>query len=153
MGGSGLASVRPWLRGPTRVGRVMATTDVIVVGAGLAGLRCAADLTAAGRDVTVLEAGQRFDESTYPTTSWQLRQFVWAPALRCFGMQRISLLRNVMVLAGAGVGGAGMGGAAESAAASAADGWVMAEIAPGVRRWGGLGRIHGVNECSFIGSW
>ncbi|MFM7684538.1 MAG: FAD-dependent oxidoreductase [Actinomycetota bacterium] len=33
--------------------------DVVVVGAGLAGLRCAADLAAAGADVVVLEARQR----------------------------------------------------------------------------------------------
>lgn len=33
--------------------------DVVVVGAGLAGLRCAADLVAAGRDVVVLEARDR----------------------------------------------------------------------------------------------
>ena len=33
--------------------------DVIVIGAGLAGLRCATDLTHAGRDVVVLEARQR----------------------------------------------------------------------------------------------
>ena len=33
--------------------------DVVVVGAGLAGLRCAADLVAAGRDVVVIEARDR----------------------------------------------------------------------------------------------
>lgn len=33
--------------------------DTLVVGAGLAGLRCAADLVAAGRDVVVLEARER----------------------------------------------------------------------------------------------
>jgi glycine/D-amino acid oxidase-like deaminating enzyme len=32
-------------------------TEVLVIGAGLAGLRCATDLVAAGRDVRVLEAG------------------------------------------------------------------------------------------------
>ncbi|QIG41460.1 FAD-dependent oxidoreductase [Nocardioides anomalus] len=35
----------------------MTDADVVVVGAGLAGLRCASDLTAAGRHVVVLEAG------------------------------------------------------------------------------------------------
>lgn len=37
----------------------MEAHDVIVVGAGLAGLRCALDLARAGRDVVVLEAGTR----------------------------------------------------------------------------------------------
>ncbi|EUA07035.1 cholesterol oxidase domain protein [Mycobacterium xenopi 4042] len=30
---------------------------------------------------------------------------MWAPKLGCYGIQRIHLLRNVMILAGAGVGG------------------------------------------------
>lgn len=37
----------------------MSTNDVIVVGAGLAGLRAATDLVAAGRDVVVIEARDR----------------------------------------------------------------------------------------------
>ena len=37
----------------------MVDHDVVVIGAGLAGLRCAADLAAAGRDVVVLEARDR----------------------------------------------------------------------------------------------
>ena len=36
----------------------MDDTEVLVIGAGLAGLRCAAVLSAAGRDVTVWEAGE-----------------------------------------------------------------------------------------------
>ena len=37
----------------------MSVHDVIVIGAGLAGLRCATDLAAAGHDVVVLEARDR----------------------------------------------------------------------------------------------
>ncbi len=37
----------------------MQTHDVVVIGAGLAGLRCAADLAAHGREVVVLEAADR----------------------------------------------------------------------------------------------
>lgn len=37
----------------------MQTHDVVVIGAGLAGLRCAAELAERGRDVVVLEAGDR----------------------------------------------------------------------------------------------
>src|SRR3546814_15583026 len=33
------------------------------------------------------------------------RRFIWAPRLGCFGIQRIHLLRDVVILAGAGVGG------------------------------------------------
>src|SRR5581483_10004710 len=44
-------------------------------------------------------------EETLPRTSWDLRNFLWAPALGCTGIQRIHVLRDVIVLAGAGVGG------------------------------------------------
>ena len=79
--------------------------DVVVIGSGFGGSVAALRLVEKGYSVTVLEAGRRFDESTYPRTSWRLRKFLWAPALRCFGLQRIHILRDVVVLAGAGVGG------------------------------------------------
>ncbi|WP_020578579.1 GMC oxidoreductase [Actinopolymorpha alba] len=40
-----------------------------------------------------------------PRTSWELRRFLFAPKLGCLGIQRITLLRDVLVLSGAGVGG------------------------------------------------
>jgi cholesterol oxidase len=79
--------------------------DVVVVGSGFGGSVAALRLTEKGYRVAVLEAGRRFDETTYPKTSWQVRSFFWAPKLGCFGLQRISLLRDVMILSGAGVGG------------------------------------------------
>jgi cholesterol oxidase len=79
--------------------------DVIVVGSGFGGSTAALRLAEKGYRVGVLEAGRRFDETTLPKTSWRLRSFLWAPRFGLFGIQRISLLRNVMVLSGAGVGG------------------------------------------------
>jgi cholesterol oxidase len=79
--------------------------DVIVVGSGFGGSTAALRLSEKGYRVGVLESGRRFDETTFPKTSWRLRSFFWAPHLGLFGIQRISLLRNVMVLSGAGVGG------------------------------------------------
>ena len=86
--------------------------DILVVGSGFGGSVAALRLTEKGYRVAVVEAGRRFDEvgSTgkthpLPRTSWQLRRFLWAPRLGCHGIQRIHLLRNVVVLAGAGVGG------------------------------------------------
>ncbi len=81
------------------------TYDVVVIGSGFGGSVAALRLTEKGYRVAVLEAGRRFDETTYPETSWRLRRFLWAPRLGCFGIQRISLLKDVMVLSGAGVGG------------------------------------------------
>jgi cholesterol oxidase len=79
--------------------------DVVVIGSGFGGSTTALRLTEKGYRVLVLEAGRRFDESTLPKTSWRLRSFLWAPRLGCLGIQRLSLLRNVLVLSGAGVGG------------------------------------------------
>ena len=79
--------------------------DVVVVGSGFGGSTAALRLTEKGYRVAVLEAGRRFDEDTLPRTSWRIRSFLWAPRLGCYGIQRISLIKDVMVLAGAGVGG------------------------------------------------
>ena len=79
--------------------------DVVVVGSGFGGSTAALRLTEKGYRVAVLEAGRRFADTEFPKTSWDLRNFLWAPALGCYGIQRISLLRNVLVLSGAGVGG------------------------------------------------
>jgi cholesterol oxidase len=79
--------------------------DVVVIGSGFGGSVTALRLVEKGYRVAVLEAGRRYDESTYPATSWRIRRFVWAPRLGLEGIQRIHLLRDVVILAGAGVGG------------------------------------------------
>ncbi|HEX4728903.1 MAG TPA: GMC family oxidoreductase [Jatrophihabitans sp.] len=79
--------------------------DVLVIGSGFGGSVTALRLTEKGYRVGVLEAGQRFDEHNTPKTSWDLRNFIWAPKLGCKGLQRIHLLSDVVILAGAGVGG------------------------------------------------
>ncbi|MGH3911406.1 MAG: FAD-dependent oxidoreductase, partial [Pseudonocardiaceae bacterium] len=79
--------------------------DVVVVGSGFGGSVAALRLTEKGYRVGVIEAGRRFADDELASTSWQLRKFLWAPALGCYGIQRIHLLRDLVVLAGAGVGG------------------------------------------------
>lgn len=79
--------------------------DVVVIGSGFGGSVTALRLTEKGYRVGVLEAGQRFGAHNLPSNSWDLRNFVWAPKLGLKGMQRIHLLKNVVILAGAGVGG------------------------------------------------
>lgn len=79
--------------------------DVVVVGSGFGGSVAALRLTEKGYRVHVLEAGRRFEDADFAPTSWHLRRFLWAPALGCYGIQRIHRLRDVLVLAGAGVGG------------------------------------------------
>ncbi|MEU2154805.1 GMC family oxidoreductase [Streptomyces sp. NPDC019396] len=79
--------------------------DVIVIGSGFGGSVSALRLSEKGYRVGVLEAGRRFTRETLPRNSWDVRNYLWAPALGLFGIQRVHLLGNVMVLAGAGVGG------------------------------------------------
>jgi cholesterol oxidase len=79
--------------------------DVVVVGSGFGGSVAALRLAEKGYDVLVLEAGRRFADEDFARTSWQLRTYLWAPKLKCFGIQRIHLLNDVLILAGSGVGG------------------------------------------------
>ena len=79
--------------------------DVLVIGSGFGGSVTALRLTEKGYRVGVLEAGRRFEDADYPATSWDARRFLWAPRLGCKGIQRIHVLRDVIILAGAGVGG------------------------------------------------
>ncbi|SFB32067.1 cholesterol oxidase [Amycolatopsis marina] len=79
--------------------------DVVVVGSGFGGSVAALRLTEKGYRVAVIEAGRRFADDEFAKTSWDLRRYLWAPQLGCFGIQRIHMLKDVMVLAGSGVGG------------------------------------------------
>jgi len=79
--------------------------DVLVIGSGFGGSVAALRLTEKGYSVGVLEAGARFNDEDFPTTSFDLRRFLFAPRLGCYGLQRIDLLRDCLILSGAGVGG------------------------------------------------
>jgi cholesterol oxidase len=79
--------------------------DFIVVGSGFGGSVSALRLAEKGYRVLVVEAGKRFRPEDFPKTNWNLRKFLWMPALSCYGIQRLTLLRDVLVLSGAGVGG------------------------------------------------
>jgi len=79
--------------------------DVVIVGSGFGGSVAALRLTEKGYKVAVLEAGRRFSDKDFPKTSWRLNRFLYLPRLGLRGIQRIHVLPNVLVLAGAGVGG------------------------------------------------
>jgi cholesterol oxidase len=79
--------------------------DVIIIGSGFGGSIAALRLTEKGYKVLVIEAGARFQDKDFAKTSWNLKKFLFFPRLGLKGIQRIDLLRNVMVMSGAGVGG------------------------------------------------
>ena len=77
----------------------------MVVGSGFGGAVAALRLAEKGYGVHVYESGRRFEDDDFARTSWDLRRYLWAPRLGCFGVQRIHRLPDVVLLAGAGVGG------------------------------------------------
>jgi cholesterol oxidase len=79
--------------------------DVVVVGSGFGGSVTALRLAEKGYRVLVLEAGRRFEDDDFAKTSWDTKNYLWAPQVGCYGIQRIHRLPDVVVLAGAGVGG------------------------------------------------
>lgn len=79
--------------------------DIVVIGSGFGGSVAALRLAEKGYSVLVLEAGRRFEDEDFAKTSWDTRNYLWAPQLGCYGIQRIHKLPDVMLLAGAGVGG------------------------------------------------
>lgn len=79
--------------------------DVVIIGSGFGGSTSALRLAEKGYRVAVLEAGRRFTDDSLPKNSWDVKNYLWAPALGLYGLQRIHLLNKVMILAGAGVGG------------------------------------------------
>ena len=83
----------------------MVDYDVIVIGSGFGGSVSALRLAEKGYRVGVLEAGRRFGPTDFATTNWNARRFLWFPRLGMYGIQRIDLLDDVLVLSGAGVGG------------------------------------------------
>ncbi|GAA4529662.1 GMC family oxidoreductase [Amycolatopsis samaneae] len=79
--------------------------DVLVIGSGFGGSVTALRLTEKGYRVGVLETGRRFADHEFAKTSWRVRKYLWAPKLGCFGIQRLTLLKNTFVMSGSGVGG------------------------------------------------
>ncbi len=83
----------------------MTQYDVLIVGSGFGGSVAALRLTEKGYRVGVLEAGARFEDSDFPATSFDTKRFLFRPEIGCFGIQRIDLLRDCLIVSGAGVGG------------------------------------------------
>ena len=79
--------------------------DVLVIGSGFGGSVAALRLTEKGYKVGVVEAGPRFEDEDFASGTFDLKRYLWAPAIGCYGIQRIDAVRDTLIVAGAGVGG------------------------------------------------
>src|SRR5512132_1710392 len=85
------------------------TYDFVIVGSGFGGSVAAMRLTEKGYRVLVLERGKRFRDQDFARTNWNVFKYLWMPALRCFGILQLSLLKDVLIFHGSGVGGGSLG--------------------------------------------
>ena len=79
--------------------------DYIVIGSGFGGSVAALRLREKGYRVCVIEKGRRFRAEDFPKTNWNLRRYLWLPRLGMRGPQGLTLLRDVLLLHGVGLGG------------------------------------------------
>ena len=79
--------------------------DYIVIGSGFGGSVSAMRLAQKGYKVAVIEAGKKWTADDFAKRNWNLRKFLWMPKIGLYGIQRMTLLSDVLVLGGAGVGG------------------------------------------------
>jgi cholesterol oxidase len=81
------------------------TYDFVIIGSGFGGSVSAMRLTEKGYRVLVLERGKRFLDEDFPKTNWNVFNYLWVPAARCFGIMQLSLFRGFFVFHSSGVGG------------------------------------------------
>jgi len=79
--------------------------DYIVIGSGFGGSVASLRLAEKGYSVLTLEQGKRFNPTDFPKTNWNLPKYLWVPALRFFGFQKLSFYTAASILSGTGVGG------------------------------------------------
>ncbi|WP_423819476.1 GMC oxidoreductase [Salinimicrobium sp. TIG7-5_MAKvit] len=79
--------------------------DYIIIGSGFGGSVSAMRLSEKGYKVLVVEKGKWFKVKDFPKTNWNLKKWLWIPALKFFGIMKLSVFRHVAVISGTGVGG------------------------------------------------
>jgi cholesterol oxidase len=79
--------------------------DFVIVGSGFGGSVSALRLAEKGYRVLVLERGKRYADHELPKTNWDVRRYLWMPALRCFGILQLNLSRGYFLYHSSGVGG------------------------------------------------
>jgi len=79
--------------------------DYIIIGSGFGGSVSALRLSEKGYKVLVIEKGKWLTAKDFPATNWNLKKWLWLPALRFFGLFKLTYFRHIAILSGVGVGG------------------------------------------------
>jgi cholesterol oxidase len=79
--------------------------DWIVIGSGFGGSVSALRLSEKGYHVAVLEKGKRYAPQDFAKTNWDLRRWLWMPAMGLKGIFQMSFMEHVTIFHGVGVGG------------------------------------------------
>jgi cholesterol oxidase len=79
--------------------------DWLIVGSGFGGSVSALRLSEKGYRVAVLECGRRYRDEDYAASTWDLRCFMWAPALGLRGILRLTPFKDVFIASYSAVGG------------------------------------------------
>ena len=79
--------------------------DWVIVGSGFGGSVSAHRLTQKGYKVLVIEKGRRVADEDFPKTNWDLKRWMWNPAMGLKGIFQMSFMKHMTVLHGVGVGG------------------------------------------------
>ena len=84
--------------------------DWVVVGSGFGGSVSAMRLAEKGYSVLVLERGEHFrNKDEMPKSNWDAKRYFYAPRFGMRGLFRLTFLKDVLVMSGAGVGGGSLG--------------------------------------------
>ena len=79
--------------------------DYIVIGSGFGGSVSAMRLAEKGYSVLVVEKGKEYPSKKFPKSNLNLFKYLWIPALKMHGFQKLSFFKNASILSGVGVGG------------------------------------------------
>lgn len=79
--------------------------DYVIIGSGFGGSVSALRLSEKGYKVLVIEKGKWFEGKDFPKNNWNLKRWLWMPGLRFYGIFKLTLIKQVSVISGVGVGG------------------------------------------------
>ncbi len=79
--------------------------DYVIVGSGFGGAVSALRLSEKGYKVLVIEKGKWFQKKDFPKSNWNLKKWLWLPTFRFFGIFKMTMLKDVTIVSGTGVGG------------------------------------------------